>query len=470
MVRQQQPDLVTLKEGIEKLAHEIAHVPLAVAVPAQVSQPLMPLGSQSRTVTLGPGGLDLQAFQAHALHLAGKVRVRGELGEVTIFVPLSREDEERAVSLAKNDQGRAEIAAAVESVRAVERAFGTGEPRLATPFELQLDFLVPLLCVTEQVGLFEFEKTHLIEHQWRLSEKDASLPASYDPRSRPGLRAGSVDVGATGQVNTAVVVEGEPEDFIGRLRQQTLGFDRPEDWTIEELVQWLDTKIEHRDIPPEEAAEYLRKSLRGIMTRYGLTDVAALALDRFRLRDQIGNTIQSHRQTELNSAFQQWLLPASGLIVSPERSLDFSKLAYEPSWTDDSGFVFKKHYYGPKPGELKYLKSNRALTEEFQCAQFIDSLPEVEYWVRNLSRKPSSFRLQTSSDYFYPDFVCRLKDGRILVIEYKGGDEDTAWYASRDSEEKRMVGAIWESRSNGRCLFLMPPGPQWDLIEKKIRG
>ncbi len=327
-----------------------------------------------------------------------------------------------------------------------------------------------MLCVAEQGRFFEFEKTHLIEHQWRLSQKDATLPADYDPRKRPGLRAGSVDVGDTGQVSTAVISEGEMDDFIGRLRQQTLGFDRPEDWTIEELVQWLDAKIEHRDIPPEEAAEYLRKALRGIMTRCGLTDISALALDRFRLRDQIEVLIKNHRKSELQSAFQQWLLPASGLIVSPERFIDYSTQPYEPSWTDESGFAFKKHYYGPKPGEIKYLKKTGKITEEFQCAQFIDSLPEVEYWVRNLSSKPSSFRLQTSSDYFYPDFVCCLKDGRILVIEYKGGDVDTAWYASRDSEEKRLVGAIWESRSNGGCLFLMPPGPRWDLIEKKIRG
>lgn len=27
-----------------------------------------------------------------------------------------------------------------------------------------------------------------------------------------------------------------------------------------------------------------------------------------------------------------------------------------------------------------------------------------------------------------------------------------------------MVGAIWEARSNGRCLFLMPKGKDFDAI------
>jgi hypothetical protein len=28
---------------------------------------------------------------------------------------------------------------------------------------------------------------------------------------------------------------------------------------------------------------------------------------------------------------------------------------------------------------------------------------------------------EASAGCFYPDFVCKLKDGRILVVEYKGG-------------------------------------------------
>ena len=59
-------------------------------------------------------------------------------------------------------------------------------------------------------------------------------------------------------------------------------------------------------------------------------------------------------------------------------------------------------------------------SEEAECAVFIDGLDEVEYWVKNLERSDYSFWLQTCSDKFYPDFVVRLKDGRILVVEYKG--------------------------------------------------
>lgn len=101
-----------------------------------------------------------------------------------------------------------------------------------------------------------------------------------------------------------------------------------------------------------------------------------------------------------------------------------------------------------KPGELAEKTYSGKTMEEFKCAQFIDELAEVKYWVRNLARKSSS--LQTLTDWFYPDFIALLQDGRCLAVEYKG---QHLW---ADAEDKRAVGAVWESRSGGRCLFIMP--------------
>ena len=75
-----------------------------------------------------------------------------------------------------------------------------------------------------------------------------------------------------------------------------------------------------------------------------------------------------------------------------------------------------------------------------------------------------SFWFQTASDKFYPDFVAKLKDGRILVIESKG---EHLW-SNDDSKEKRAVGELWADRSKGRCLFVMPKGKDWNSIRKVI--
>jgi len=151
-------------------------------------------------------------------------------------------------------------------------------------------------------------------------------------------------------------------------------------------------------------------------------------------------------------AFQALLVPESPLAVSEERAINFGTMGYEPGWLYEGGFQFKKHYFGPKPGELKETTPSGKLTEEFQCAQFLDGLPEVAFWVRNLSRRNTSFRLQTSKDWCYPDFLCQLTDGRVLAVEYKGKH----LYDATDADEKRAVGAVWQSRSGGKCLFVMP--------------
>ena len=113
------------------------------------------------------------------------------------------------------------------------------------------------------------------------------------------------------------------------------------------------------------------------MAKCGIADVSVLALDRFRLRDEIEARIQQHRDGERKVAFQAFLLPEAPLAVSEERTINFKTMSYEPSWLYEGGFQFKKHYFGAKPGELKETTPSGKLTEEFKCAQFLDGLPEV---------------------------------------------------------------------------------------------
>lgn len=86
--------------------------------------------------------------------------------------------------------------------------------------------------------------------------------------------------------------------------------------------------------------------------------------------------------------------------------------------------------------------------------------PKVKYWVRNIAQQEiCSFWLPTATDYFYPDFVCELTDGRVLAVEYKGEPYKT----NDDSWEKIQIGEQWEKTSGGRCLFLM-------AVEKDAKG
>jgi type III restriction enzyme len=148
------------------------------------------------------------------------------------------------------------------------------------------------------------------------------------------------------------------------------------------------------------------------------------------------------------------------LVATPDLCFTFDpeEYPYPPNSLFVGRHKFKKHYY-------KVIGDMKAEGEEFQCAQLLDNHPKIRRWVRNLEGRPQhSFWLQTSTDRFYPDFVCELTDGRYLVVEYKGFDR----WSDDDSKEKRAIGQVWEEKSDGQCLFVMPKGPDWNAILAKL--
>ena len=68
---------------------------------------------------------------------------------------------------------------------------------------------MPLLCVEEEGDLFVFESTFLLEHPWRLGQKNATLSESYNPLNRPTGKAGVIDVSAKNTITTGLMDEGD---------------------------------------------------------------------------------------------------------------------------------------------------------------------------------------------------------------------------------------------------------------------
>lgn len=136
--------------------------------------------------------------------------------------------------------------------------------------------------------------------------------------------------------------------------------------------------------------------------------------------------------------------------------------ARAPYCSDSGSTRFNKHYY-------PVIDSLREGGEEWECAVAIESLPEVKQWVRNIAQdRVNSFWLPTSSDYYYPDFVCELTDGRRLVVEYKGGQ----LLGGIDADEKARIGERWAATSqNRRCIFVevSKADPQKRSLEKQLK-
>ncbi|MBG9813635.1 hypothetical protein ABD68_19260 [Bacillus endophyticus] len=320
-----------------------------------------------------------------------------------------------------------------------------------SPSQRGVKFEVPAL-VYKQGDLFEvFEESHFLNRKWDLNDFSKCLSEEEFPKERPRGQQGEIIISEDGKVQT---------NFIEVLTNQMSFYSMNEEWSVGELAYWLDKKIYTPDIPPWQSESFITKLILNLIEHRDFS-INQLVIDKFRVKNAISRKIDEYRNKARLQNYQTLLFEENSVEVLPDITINFNPDNY-PYNTEysNTNHVFKKHYY-PVIGDMK------EQGEEFECAQFIDHLPEIKFWVRNLSRRPNhSFWLQTSTDKFYPDFVCLLNDGRYLVIEYKGFDR----WSDDDSKEKRALGELWEQKSNGSCLFIMPRGKDLQAIKSKINS
>ena len=185
--------------------------------------------------------------------------------------------------------------------------------------------------------------------------------------------------------------------------------------------------------------------------------ISALMRCKFVLARAVRRKIDAVRARERKSAYQQGLFaPEARPKVSFDCAFTFRDGMYAGERRYRGGWRPARHFLGPD--RVPAFDGRREDGEEIRCAQALDSLPGLEYWVRNVARHPASFWLPTATDRFYPDFVARLDDGRLFVVEYKGA----LTAEGADTREKRSVGALWERTSAGKGLFA--------IVEKDVGG
>lgn len=368
-----------------------------------------------------------------------KVRYDDKTGELVATQPLQPQERDAVRACFKNKADHA----AVEKLFEASLQLMPGTAPVTAP---KGKFEVPLLAIRVNGQLEIFEDSHFLDTEWNLAACDASLSEPEFSVKRDTGKDGVVDVNKEGHVEV---------HFVEQLHEQLSLLGAEPGWTAAALANWLDRQIPHRDVPLAQSSLFIHNVLTQLTDGRGLS-VEELARQKFRLRQAIEAKIDGHRNAQAQKTYQRLLAggDSGSLEVSPELCFAYAENRYGPNWYYEGPYRFTKHYF-PHVGELK------PEGEEFECAVFLDQMPDVKYWVRNLERRAeSSFWLQTSTDKFYPDFVAKLNDGRILVVEYKGEDR----WSNDDSKEKRVVGDLWAGRSKKRCAFVMPKGKNFSAI------
>jgi type III restriction enzyme len=218
------------------------------------------------------------------------------------------------------------------------------------------------------------------------------------------------------------------------------------DVTEQDLIGWLDRECKQADVMQRDLIKFSALLINDLLQTPNI-NLTALVRNKYPLLRAVRDLIGLYRKRAQKAGYQQTLFGnAAQVVLTDEFVHRFSPEHYPARPPYYAGrYKFQKHFY-PIIEDLK------AQGEEYECAKAIDSLPEVKYWIRNLVRREhASFWLPLAHNRFYPDFVCELKDGRMLVVEYKG----EAYASNDDSAEKRAVGELWSKSSQGRCLFIM---------------
>ncbi len=376
--------------------------------------------------------------------VAAKVSYDDGQKTLTYVGVMSEDDYEEIKRCFETPEGVAEV------VKMYNKSRGASGEEDKPPAERGERFSVPVLAI-RQGDLFEmFEDTHFLDREWSLKDADARLSEEEFSSERGHGRQGEITISDEGRIESR---------FVSELHRQMSLIDIDDGWTVAELTRWLDRKIPHPDISAVESGIFLTRLAQWLIDERGMS-IDRLAIDKYRLREAAELKIDGHRRRAHQSSYQALLIEGceTPIVVTPEVCFSFDPLRYPYNTLYDGSYKFKNHYYR-QVGNLK------SRGEEFECAQFLDSMPEIKFWARNIERQPAhSFWLQTSTDKFYPDFVCLLTDGRYLVVEYKGEDR----WSDDDSKEKRRLGGLWELRSGGRCLFIMPKGKDFNSIKAKI--
>jgi type III restriction enzyme len=412
----------------------------------QSEQPGLPLFSQRRPLA-EPVAIQLSTPPAMELlppETASKISYDFDTQRLTISAQLDPEEARLLRDALPDQQAKYAVDEALPKIVRAEDGF------VLAPAERGERLEVPQLMVQRGKQLELFEETAFLSVPWRLSQCDFRLSENeYFPQRALGQEL-EIDITEKGKLK---------EQFIDHLQESLKLFSTDLGWTAAELVYWLDRAIYHPDISWAEANAFITALVHHLLEERSIS-LDRLVLDKYRLRDAVAQKIDQHRKAVHRTAYQFYLLPEceTPLVVHPERCFSFPPNAYPYNTLYKGAYRFQKHYY-PQVGDLE------ERGEEFNCAVFLDGLAEVKVWVRNLERRPNhAFWLQTSTDRFYPDFVCLLNDGRYLVVEYKGADR----WSNEDSSQKRTIGHVWEKASGGLCLFVMPKGPDFTLIRAKI--
>lgn len=210
---------------------------------------------------------------------------------------------------------------------------------------------------------------------------------------------------------------------------------KDKNFSKKELVQWLDKKLRYTLLDQPDKVKFIDNALEYQLKKKSL---AELSVNRYVLLSKLAEVIDGILENYSKGRFDK-ALGAGKITVKP-----FDKYPDTIILDQEIPQKFSKSYY-EKVGKLN--------KEESQLIDRLDleTLPNIYFWVRNREKTDPFYILGWRKNKFYPDFVAQTKRGKVIALEWKGGDR----VSNEDTAYKVEIGGKWAELGKGKLYFFL---------------
>ena len=210
---------------------------------------------------------------------------------------------------------------------------------------------------------------------------------------------------------------------------------KDKNFSKKELVQWLDKKLRYTLLDQPDKVKFIDNALEYQLKKKSLSE---LSVNRHVLLNKLGKVIDDILENYSKKQFEK-ALSAKKITVKA-----FDKFPESIILSQEMPQKFNKSYYG---------KVDKLNKEELTFIERIDldTLPNIDFWIRNREKTDPFYIIGWKKNKFYPDFVAHTKKGNIVALEWKGGDR----VSNEDTEYKVQIGNKWAALGKGKLHFFL---------------
>lgn len=216
-----------------------------------------------------------------------------------------------------------------------------------------------------------------------------------------------------------------------------------------ELVLWLDKKLRFTLLEQADKLKFIERALTYQLKKRSLTE---LSINRYVLCDKLDSVINTVLIDQAKKNFNA-LIAKKKITVAP-----FEPFPATITIDQEIPEEFNKNYYS---------KVDKLNKEELNFIERLDldTLPNIEFWVRNREKKDPFFLQGWQKNKFYPDFVALTEKGNILALEWKGEDR----VSNEDTSYKVALAEVWQTLGKGKLHFFLVHNGNVEEVLNKIK-